>query len=73
MSLIGYAVAIRREDGSVFLARPAEGFATPVWFRHADALAVARNYRDTFDAHVVKVEYHEPTIIGPKRLLGRQS
>lgn len=66
--MIGFAVAIRRDDGSLFLATPKEGFSTPVWFRHAQALAHAKGCRKHGgDALVVKVDYQEPVIIGPKR------
>ena len=66
--MIGYAVAIRRKDGSLYLAMPNQGFATWVWFSHVDALRNARLRRDIgFDAVVVKVDYTEPTIVGPKR------
>jgi hypothetical protein len=66
--MIGYAVAIRRADGSLFLATPAHGFATPVWFQYSSALDHARAAREEhLDAVVVKVDYTEPIIIGPKR------
>lgn len=72
--MIGYAVAIRRDDGSLFFAAPKEGFATPVWFEHRQALAHARGCREhRLDAIVVKVEYQDPGIIGPQRYVGKYS
>lgn len=71
--MIGFAVAIRRADGSLFLATPTEGFATPVWFMHSQALKHARACREhKMDAIVVKVKYAEPEIIGPARILAEQ-
>lgn len=70
----GYAVAIRRDDGSVFLASPASGFATPVWFRYAEAMEHAKACREhQLDAIVVNVEYTDPIITGPARVLARSS
>lgn len=66
----GYAVAIRRKDGSLFLANPVRGFATPVWFRHYEAMEHAKECRKhKLDAIVVNVEYSEPIITGPARVL----
>lgn len=66
----GFAVAIRREDGSLFFASPASGFATPVWFRHAEAMGHAHEcHRHKLDAIVVNVEYTDPIITGPARVL----
>lgn len=68
--MIGFAVAIRREDGSLFFASPPRGFATPVWFNHRDALEHARAVRrHRMDAIVVKVDYEEPAIVGPARVV----
>ncbi|CAA2107740.1 hypothetical protein [Variovorax paradoxus] len=72
--MIGFAVAIRRDDGSLFFASAIEGFATPVWFLHSQALKHARDCRvHGLDAVVVKVKYHEPDIIGPQRHVGAYS
>jgi hypothetical protein len=69
--VIGFAVAIRRKDGSMFFASPIEGFATPVWFMHAQALKHARECREHgSDAIVVRVEYQDPAVVGPKRYIG---
>lgn len=66
----GYAVAIRRTDGSLFLACPSIGFATPVWFWHRDAMEHAKECRKhKLDAIVVNVEYSDPIITGPARVL----
>ncbi len=68
--MIGFAVAIRRDDGSFFFASPRHGFATPVWFSHRSALEHARELRQhRLDAIVVRVEYSDPTIIGPARYM----
>lgn len=68
----GYAVIIRRDDGSHFFSISA-GFATHVWFSHAEALEHARDCRaNTLDAQVVKVEYSDPVILGPKRFLSQE-
>jgi hypothetical protein len=66
----GYAVAIRRTNGTIFFAAPKEGFATTVWPNHADAVAHAKECRKhKLDAIAVVVEYTEPVIIGPARVL----
>ena len=68
--MIGFAVAIRRDDGSFFFASPIQGFSTPVWFSHRNALEHARAVRQHgLEAVVVKVEYSDPTIIGPARYM----
>jgi hypothetical protein len=72
--MIGFAVAIRRKDGSIFFASPREGFATPVWFMHRDAMKHAKECRvHGSDAIVVKVEYQDPEIVGPLRHIGAYS
>lgn len=72
--MIGFAVAIRRKDGSIFFAAPREGFATPVWFTHRDAMKHAKACREhKSDAIVVKVEYEDPVIVGPARHVGEPS
>lgn len=59
----GWAVVIYRRDGSHFFASPNDGFATPVWFTHAQALEHARACRlHKMDAVVVNVEYRDPII-----------
>ena len=64
----GYAVIICRDDGSHFFSIGPAGFATLIWFQHSAALGHARGLRDHgFDAQVVKVEYSDPVILGPKR------
>jgi hypothetical protein len=69
--MIGFSVAIRRKDGSMFFASPIEGFATPVWFMHGQALKHAKECRGHgSDAIVVKVKYQDPIVIGPKRHVG---
>lgn len=72
--MIGYAIAMRRKDGSLYFSLPAHGFATPVFFTHSSALEVAKDCREhALDAVVVKVEYQDPEIIGPQRYVGKFS
>jgi hypothetical protein len=72
--MIGFSVAIRRKDGSMFFATPKEGFATPVWFMHGQALKHAKECREHgSDAIVVRVEYQDPSVVGPKRYIGELS
>jgi hypothetical protein len=69
----GFAVVIRREDGSHFFSIGSPGFACRVWFQHSQALEYARELREhRMDAQVVKVEYTDPVIVGPKRFLEQQ-
>lgn len=66
----GFAVACRRADGSLFFVSSANGFATPVWFTHREAMKHAKACREhKLDAIVVNVEYTEPVITGPARIL----
>lgn len=69
--MIGYSIAMRRKDGSMFFSVPAHGFATPVFFSHREALDIAKDCREhALDAVVVKVEYSDPVVLGPKRHVG---
>ena len=68
----GYAVVIRRDDGSFFFSMLRDGVGTPFYLTHRQAKARAIDLRGhRFDAQVVKVEYTDPVIIGPKRWLGK--
>lgn len=68
--MTGYAVAIRRDNGSMFFATPPQGFATTVWPGFADAMEHAKECRKhKLDAIVVNVEYTDPVITGPARIL----
>jgi len=70
--MIGFAVAIRRKDGTLFFSLPAHGFATPVFFTHREAADVAKDCREhAIDAVVVKVDYRDPVVLGPQRYAGR--
>jgi hypothetical protein len=69
--VIGYAVAMRRKDGTLYFSLPAHGFATPVFFTHREAQEVAKDCQaHALDAVVVKVEYRDPFVLGPKRYEG---
>lgn len=60
----GWAVVIKREDGSYFFNIPARGIATPVWLTYSSAVK-SRNdlIAHGFKARVVKVEYSDPRIL----------
>ena len=65
----GFAVIIRRDDGSHYFTSGV-GLSTSVWFEHESALEFAKELRrHGASARVVKVEYTDPAIIGPKRFL----
>lgn len=71
--MTGWSVAIRRKDGSIYLSLPGEGIATKVWLHRHSAVQYANNLREhKLDAIVVKVDYQEPTIIGPARYVAAQ-
>jgi len=66
----GWAVAIRRKDGSKFLALTGIGIARAVWPLSARKNAV--HHKKTLRAHgmnarVVRVAYSDPEIIPAKR------
>jgi hypothetical protein len=66
--MIGWSVAIRRKDGSLLMSIHGDGFATKVWFTRGLAVKHANELRShKLDAVVVKVDYQDPTIIGPAR------
>lgn len=61
----GWAVEIRRKDGSTFFA-VGRGVSTPVWNRgnRSYALAFVRELKEqNFDAKLVRVAYAEPKVI----------
>lgn len=63
--LAGWSVAIRRNDGSRFLASSGAGVLPPVWPRNQRPYAArwARDLRKHgFKARVVKVRYQQPDI-----------
>lgn len=70
----GFAVIVVRDDGSHFFSIGDPGFACTVWFHHSQALEYARELREhRMNAQVVKVEYSDPVIVGPKRFLATQA
>lgn len=63
---IGWAVEIRRKDGSTFFAASGRGVSTPVW-NHGNrsyACAFVRELKEQdLDAKVVRVAYAEPKVL----------
>jgi hypothetical protein len=64
----GYAVAIRRKDGSEFLALTDKGISPAVWTLSQRTFAVEFKrhlMRHGFKCRVVRVLFADPMIVGP--------